>query len=179
MKTGHSLAPAILLLAVLTTCTGAPQTSHPPQPAATIVWQPDQSLSLQDAERILGESAHLEEASAYMVGTTRTYQSSYFADATDVATGRAGAIYFLFEEYESVAAASLSYEDIRSANEQAPGVEQLPGLGDEAYFHSDGTNFLFVLSRSENKLFRIKVNKTTSHTNQGALMAVADAFWKQ
>ena len=179
MKTLHQLATTIFLFAVLTSCASAPKTIYPPQLTETIDWKPDLSLSLQDAEQILGESAHLEDASAYLVGNTKTYESSYFADAPDISTGKTGAIYFIYEEYETVQAASLSYESIHSANEQAPGVEPLFGMGDEAYFHSDGTNFLFVLSRSENKLFRIKVNKTTSQTNKDALVAIADAFWKE
>jgi len=178
MKTLHQLAITIFLLAVLTACTSAQKTIYPQQPTKTIDWKPDLSLSLQDAEQILGEPAHLEDVSAYLVGNTKTYESSYFADALDVATGKTGAIYFMYEEYETVQGASLSYENIRSANEQAPGIEPLFGIGDEAYFHSDGTNFLFVLSRSENKLFRIKVNKTTSHTNKDALIDIAKAFWK-
>jgi len=178
MKTLHRRATTILLLAVLTSCTSTLKTTQSPQPTETIDWKPDLSLSLQDVEQILGEPAHLEDASAYLVGNTKTYESSYFADALDIATGKTGAIYFTYEEYETVQAASLSYESIRNANEQAPGVEPLFGVGDEAYFHSDETNFLFVLSRSENKLFRIKVNKTTSHTNKDALIDIANTFWK-
>jgi hypothetical protein len=178
MKTLHQLAATIFLLAVLTSCTSVPKTIDSPQLTEAIDWKPDLSLSLHHAEQILGESAHLEDASAYLVGNTKTYESTYLADVLDDATGKTGAMYFMYEEYETLQAASLSYESIRSANERAPGVESLFGVGDEAYFHSDGTNFLFVLSRSENKLFRIKVSKTTSHTNKDALIDIANAFWK-
>jgi hypothetical protein len=149
-----------------------------PRVRPNIDWKPDLILSLQDAERILGESAHLENSSAYLEGNTKTYESSYFANTVDKATDKTGVLYFMYEEYENVESASLSYESIRKANERAPGVQPLTGVGDEAYFHSDGTNFLFVLSRSGNKMFRVKVNKTTSHTNKEAFMATATAFWK-
>jgi hypothetical protein len=149
-----------------------------PKARPTIDWKPDLSLSLQDAEQMLGESTHIKNSSAYLEGNTKTYESSYFANAVDTVTGKTGTLYFMYEEYENVESASLSYESIRKANERAPGVQPLIGVGDEAYFHSDGTNFLFVLSRSENKMFRIKVNKTTSHTNEVAFIAIASAFWK-
>jgi hypothetical protein len=149
-----------------------------PKARLTIAWEPDSALSLQDAERILGESGHLENASAYLEGTIKTYQSSYFANMVDKATDKTGALYFMYEAYETVEAAHLSYESIYQANKQSPGVQPLIGVGDEAYFHSDGTNFLFVLSRSGNKMFRLKVNKTTSHTNEEAFMAIVTAFWK-
>jgi hypothetical protein len=38
-------------------------------------------------------------------------------------------------------------------------------MGDEAYFHSDGQNFYFIIVRIGKRLFRIKVNKVTSHTS--------------
>jgi hypothetical protein len=149
-----------------------------PMARPTIDWEPNLTLSLQEAEQMLGEPGHLENASAYLEGTTKTYLSSYLANTVDQATDKTGALYFMYEEYETVQTASSSYESIRQANERAPGVQPLTGVGDEAYFHSDQTNFLFVLSRSGNKMFRLKVNKTTSHTNEEAFMARATAFWK-
>ena len=38
-------------------------------------------------------------------------------------------------------------------------------MGDEAYFHSDGQNFYFIIVRKGEKMFRIKVNKITSTTS--------------
>ena len=52
----------------------------------------------------------------------------------------------------------------------------LTDVGSEAYFHSDGENFLFVLIRNENFMIRMKVNKTTSHTDEAAFTEVYMAF---
>lgn len=49
---------------------------------------------------------------------------------------------------------------------------QMALLG-EAYFHRDGSNFLFVLVRKGTLLFRIKVNKITSLTSKEAFMEIS------
>jgi hypothetical protein len=155
------------------------KTTPSPQSTTIIDWKPDLSLSLEEAEKILGESSHLEDASTYLVGNVKTSFSSYFADEIDDVTGKTGALYFIYEEFDTIQAAKYTYESIRKANEKAPGVEPLFGVGDEAYFHSDGTNFLFVLSRFVNKIFTIKVNKTTSHTNNDAFINIVKKLWEQ
>jgi hypothetical protein len=149
-----------------------------PRNAKTIDWTPEVILTLTDAERILGEAGHLDEAVSYLDGGTKVYISQYSANKTDEISGKTGVLYFMIEEYQSVDSARNSYESIRAANEKAAGVEPLSGVGSEAYFHSDGENFLFVLTRSEKFMIRMKVNKTTSHTDQAAFREVTSAFWK-
>jgi hypothetical protein len=146
---------------------------------SSIDWKPEYNLSHQDAEQILGEPAHLNDSSASLVGKTKTYMVGYTADTMDAASGKTGGIGFLLREFDTIRDASHYYESIRKANEEAPGVEPLPGVGDAAYFHSDGKNFLFIMSRSGNKVFVIKVNRITSHTNKDALLAFARAFWQK
>ena len=46
-------------------------------------------------------------------------------------------------------------------------------LGDEAYFHSDGENFYFILVRKGLKMIRMKVNKITSNTSVAEFNRVA------
>ena len=48
----------------------------------------------------------------------------------------------------------------------------MPGLGDEAYYHSDGENFYFFLVRKKEKMLRLKVNKVTSHSSEAEFKAV-------
>jgi ribosomal protein L24E len=62
-------------------------------------------------------------------------------------------------------AAKNAYAEIYQANKRHEGVEIVPGLGDEAYYHSDGTNFYFFLVRKDKRMFRLKLNKVTSHSS--------------
>jgi len=149
-----------------------------PSDATKISWNPEVTLTLADAERILGEDAHLSETLSYLDGSTKVYTSTYLSNKTDEKSGKTGAIYYMIEEYKNIESARLAYESIRAANEKAMGVVPLSGVGSEAYYHSDGENFLFVLIRNDNFMIRMKVNKITSHTDKAAFKEVYTSFWK-
>jgi hypothetical protein len=149
-----------------------------PRNAKTIDWKPEIILTLTDAERILGEEGHLDEAVSYLDGNTKVYISMYSSNKKDEKSGKTGTLYYMIEEYENIESARISYESIRASNEKAVGVVPLSGVGSEAYFHSDGENFLFVLIRNENFMIRLKVNQTTSNTDEAAFREVFMAFWK-
>ena len=135
-------------------------------------------FTLPDAEKILGEPAHLTDsgsttkgvASKYAVNDSvsaikkeaSTYRCAYKANAKDKKTGKTGIVYFLFEQYPQVSSAKIVYSYYRRANENNPGFKELHGLGDEAWF---GNSPLFVYVRKGDKLFVMKVNKMTSMTS--------------
>ncbi len=149
-----------------------------PNNAKRIDWKPEVILTLADAERILGEPGHLDEAVSYLDGDTKVYASKYSSNKMDEKSGKTGTLYYMIEEYKNIESARNSYETIRASNEKAVGVVPLSDVGSEAYFHSDGENFLFVLIRNENLMIRMKVNKTSSHTDGVAFREVYMDFWK-
>lgn len=119
---------------------------------------------LTDAEKILGEAAHLSDsASAFPSGTLR-YSCAYFANARDLKSGKTGSVYFFIEDYGELAAAREKYSFIKTANEDQ-GIKTLKDLGDEAYFHSDNQNFYFIMVRKDKIVFNMKVNKITNNTS--------------
>ena len=122
-------------------------------------------FTLPDAEKILGEKAHLTDSSSSLKVDTFEYRSTYTANVKDRKTGKTGIIYFLVEKYASVSIAEKVYSDIRTGNEKHEGFKILHDMGDEAYFHSDGENFYFILVRKGERMLRMKVNKTTSTTS--------------
>jgi hypothetical protein len=126
--------------------------------------QPDNLFTTADAEKILGQQAQLTDSASTIENDVVTYKSSHTAISKDQETGKNGTVYFMFEQYKQVAAAKQSYASIKTSNENHEGVEVLHNLGDEAYFHSDGQNFYFILVRKGEKMFRMKVNKVTSTT---------------
>jgi len=122
-------------------------------------------LTLPYAERIMGESAQLTGNTYLKKRDTLEYKCDYTAIAEDKITRKTGKLYFMYEVYANVDAAKNSYTAIYEANRRNQGVEVVSGLGDEAYYHSDGNNFYFCLVRKGEKMFRMKVNKVTIHSS--------------
>lgn len=141
------------------------------QPQSSIY--PGNLFTKSDAEKILGEQAHLTDSSSKMKVDTLEYKCAYTANSKELKTGKTGVVYFLFEQYASVSSAQKAYSSIKTANENHEGVKVLYDIGDEAYFHTDGQNFYFILVRKGEKMFRIKVNKITGTTSLNEFNLVA------
>jgi hypothetical protein len=122
-------------------------------------------FSKSDAEKILGEKAYLSDSSSTIKKDTLEIKTAYTANSKDKITGKTGVIYFMIEEYIHDSSAKNAYHFIKVANENHEGVKIINDMGDEAYFHSDGQNFYFILVRKGKIMFRAKVNKITSHTS--------------
>jgi hypothetical protein len=126
-------------------------------------------FSVKDAEAILGEPVLLADSSF----SGSIYQSAYKALKPDKPTGRTGAIYCLIENYPDSGSAHLKYRTTYEANKGHDGVKVLERTGDEAYFHTDETNFYFIMVRRSRRVFILKVNKITSHTSLEAFHSVS------
>ena len=122
-------------------------------------------FSKSDAEKILGEKAFLSDSSSTMKKDTLECKSAYTAYSKDKKKDKTVTIYFMIEHYSQELSAKNAYNSIKTANENHEGVKIVHDMGDEAYYHSDGQNFYFILVRKGKIMFRIKVNKITSHTS--------------
>ena len=122
-------------------------------------------FSKSDAEKILGEEAYLSDSSSATKKDTLEIKLAYTANSKDLKTDKTGVIYFMIEKYAQDSSAKEAYNFIKVANENHEGVKIIHDMGDEAYFHSDGKNFYFILLRKKESMIRIKVNKITSHTS--------------
>jgi hypothetical protein len=125
--------------------------------------QPEKLFTKADAERIMGEPLRLTNNTPSSTPQAASHLYGYEAVAK-VATGRPGAIYFLFEQYHDEAEAIKRYVGTRDANKPM-GIEELPGLSDGAYYHTDGQHFYFIMVRKGKYVFNIKVNKITQTTS--------------
>jgi len=122
-------------------------------------------FSKSDAEKILGEKAFLSDSSSTVKKDTFESKSAYTAYSKDQKAGKTGVIYFMIEEYNQELSAKNAYNFFYEANKHHEGIKMVHDMGDEAYFHSDGKNFYFYLVRKGKIMFRMKVNKITSHTS--------------
>jgi len=130
-------------------------------------------LTLSDAEKIMGEPAELTCNTFVIKGDTSEYKCDYTALSQDTINRKTGKLYFMYEAYATVDAAKNAYVSIYQANRTHEGVEMVTGLGDEAYYHTDGTAFYFFLVRKGAKMFRMKLNKITSHSSETEFKNVA------
>lgn len=134
---------------------------------------PQNLFTISEAEKILGEPAHLSDSSTVISEKEKIYKCSYTADSTDKKSGKTGVIYVLFEEYNQLSDAEEKYSSTKKANENHEGIKTLDELGDEAYFHSDGENFYFIMARKGKNVLIMKVNKTTGFTSLDEFNKVA------
>jgi hypothetical protein len=116
----------------------------------------------------MGEPEELTCNTFIKKGDTLEYKCDYTAISQDEITGKTGKLYFMYEVYASVTAAENAYTSIYQANSGHEGVEIVTGLGDEAY-----SAFYFFLVRKNEKMFRLKLNKVTSHSSEANFKEVA------
>jgi hypothetical protein len=130
-------------------------------------------LTLPGAERIMGEQANLTCNTFVKKSDTLEYKCDYTALLKDEKSNKTGKLYFMYEVYSSSDKAKNAYSAIYEANKMHEGIKVESGLGDEAYYHTDGTNFYFYLIRKNEKMFRMKLNKVTSHSSESEFKEVA------
>ena len=131
-------------------------------------------FTLAEAEKILGEPATLGNNTEGFDGASGFHNIDYTAKDTDRVSGKLGAIYLLLQSYKTSAGAIDRYRSTKKANENH-GIQTLNDIGDEAYFHSDNENFLFIMIRKDMKVLTMKVNKITSKTSESAFRSVAQS----
>lgn len=130
-------------------------------------------LTVSDAEKILGEPAVITENNTSTQPNIKATRVTYRSKSAEVGKDKAGGLYYLLEEYKLITDAKTKYSFIRASNENNAGFKPLEDVGEEAYFHSDGENFYFIMARKGTKVVTMKVNKITKSTSQDAFMETA------
>ncbi len=125
-------------------------------------------LTLQEAERILGETCQIKESGNETKNGGHKYKSTHIGSSN---TNHA--LYFIFESYESDLSADKIFDDFLVSNQSFHGFEKIENIGDEAFFHTDKENFGLVIARKGNEIIRLKVNKLNRKTSISELKKVA------
>ena len=125
-------------------------------------------LTLQEAERILGETCALKESGNEAKNGGHRYSSTHVGTFN----GKNN-LYFVFESYENEKVAIKTFETFKSSNQTFEGFEILKDLGDEAFSHTDKENFGLIIARKGNDMIRLKVNKLNSKTSMVEMKKVA------
>ena len=138
-----------------------PTTTHPEETC----------IAKADAEKILGMPAHQIESTTLSENNILLHKCSWKAAQDDLKSN----LYYIDELHGDAESADKVFDDIVVSNINSPGNSRLD-IGDEAWFHSDGTNFCFLMVRKGNKIIRMKVNRLTKETSVEEMKRVATAW---
>lgn len=125
-------------------------------------------LTIQEAERILGEECQLKESGNEAKDGGHRYKSTHIGTS-----GPRYALYFIFESYTDESVAKKTFDEFKTSNQSAQGFEMVSNIGEEAFFHTDNENFGLIIARKDNEMVRLKVNKLSSKTSINELKKVA------
>ena len=128
-------------------------------------------LDKADAEKILGLAARQMESETFTEDNVLQHKCSWKATQEDLNSN----LYYLDEQYKNAESAHKVFEDIVVSNRNNPG-QTRPDIGDEAWLHSDGTNFCLLMVRKGNRIIRMKVNKLTKETSIDEMKRIAEAW---
>jgi len=128
-------------------------------------------LANTDAEKILGLPARQTESETFTKDNVLQHKCSWKATQEDLNSN----LYYLDEHYNNAESADKVFDDIVVSNRNNPG-QTRPKIGDEAWLHSDGTNFYLLMVRKGNKIIRMKVSKITKETSVEEMKRIAAAW---
>ena len=128
-------------------------------------------LAKADVEKILGLPARQTESETFTKDNALQHKCSWKATQEDLNSN----LYYLDEQYNNAESAHKVFEDIVVSNRNNPG-QARPEIGDEAWFHSDETNFCLLMVRKGNKIIRMKVSKLTKKTSVEEMKRIATAW---
>lgn len=130
-------------------------------------------LSLNDAEKILGQRSELITSSRKAANDKTIFDCTYRTFEKDKTSGQEINLFFLLEESPTEEQAKKIYADIWESNKNHAGIEVISGTGDEAYLHSEKPNFHLVSARKGKFTLRMKVNKAVETTSLEELKKIA------
>ena len=130
----------------------------------------DLCLAKSDAEKILGSAAKQTESETLNNKGVVVHKCTWRASNETLNSN----LYYVGEQYDNAEAAHKVFADIVTSNTGTG--QSRPNIGDEAWFHSDDTNFCIIIVRKGNKMIRMKVSKLTKETSVNEMKRVASAW---
>src|SRR6478736_7647174 len=103
------------------------------------------TLSIEEAEKILGQTAKLAEEHLEEKDGLVTYKSTYQATTNDEKTDKLGSLYYVFEKYPNPEKSQKVFEGIVASNSAMPGQERSNDIGEETWIHTDQANFYLIM----------------------------------
>jgi hypothetical protein len=143
--------------------------------------KPCQLLSQSDAERILGLPVRPGQSTSELKGDVRQCMCAYTGITKDIASGQDVNLFFLLEQKEenpSAEQARQVLESIRQANAHDSFIQELTGMGDEAFLLSSGANSHLIMARKGGIIMRLQIKKAAKKTALDELKTFAEKVFK-
>ena len=167
---------ALLLNALLVAACQKQSGFQDPFTRPQIDWKPGLQLNVDEATRILGNPSRLEKTTAYLNDSITTYQTAFRDDWIDPATGKTGVLYYMYEEWPSVAAAKSYLDNTLIENRVSPGNGTIMTGGAELHYLIGDPVVRMAMVCKENRLIRVKVNQVTSRYSVGEFRKVVESL---
>jgi hypothetical protein len=138
--------------------------------------KPCQLLTQADAEKILGQPVRTSRDGSELKGEVRQCSCAYTAIAKDPASGQDINLYFSFEQKESSPSAEQAQRLMawtKSENAHDAAINDLSGIGDEAFRLGDEPNVYFIMARKGATVIRLQVKQATEKASLEALKTFA------
>lgn len=141
---------------------------------------PCKILTQSDAEKILGQPVIQTEDKSEIENNIRKLKCRYIGVSKDPASGRdIGLSFSLEHQYPTAEQAHQVFESIKKENQRDAVLDDLSGVGDEAYVHSVKPNFHLIIARKGKTIIRLKVNKAVEATSLDELKIFAKKVAEQ
>lgn len=109
-----------------------------------------------NAARLLGTKFRGEDTGMKESVETKSWGCTF--SRTEAPSERSPKIYFQIKKAISVESAIQDLSAVRVSNGKKSGWEEWPGIGDEAFVHSDAPNFHLVMIRKGVRTIVVKIN---------------------
>ena len=129
-------------------------------------------LTKSDAEKIFGATAQMVNSQTENKDNSTRYTCTWRDTGKDIKPGDTCNLWYVLDVYKDETAAKKIHAVIVQSNKNLQGFTLLSTLGDEAFVHTDNTNFQLIMVRKANRIMRIKVNKITGRTSLEELKKV-------
>lgn len=144
--------------------------------------KPCQLLTPADAEKILGQPVRPTRDGSELKGEIRQCSCAYTANAKDPASGKDINLYFSFEQKENSPSAEQAHRlmtSTKSENAHDAVIDDLSGIGDEAFRIGDVPNIHFIMARKGGIIIRLQVKQATEKTSLEELKTFAKEVAKR
>jgi hypothetical protein len=144
--------------------------------------KPCQLLAQADAERILGQPVLPGQNTSELKGDVRQCMCAYTGVSKDKASGQDVNLFFLLEQNEgklSVEQVRQVLETTKQANAHDLLVQELTGIGDEAFLLSDEVSSYFIMARKGVIIMRLQAKNAAKKTSLDELKSFAEKVFKQ
>jgi len=116
-------------------------------------------LTTANAALILGANVKAEENKYVEADQNQKWGCRFTVDGA--MDDKSPKLHFGLWRSKTEGAAMEEFATVKTSNEKLAGFEMWPGVGDEAFVHTDGSNFQFILVRKGASSIRIKINPMT------------------